>query len=425
MRRVRGWFSGAFMWMVLIAVISAVAVSASETQVTLKVATHINDPELVDAQKSLMQKFEEQHPNVKVEIWAVPWGEYHDQLLNQYLGGIGPDVASIGRFQFASFIEAGLVQPLDRFIQNDPQFNLERDTVPGVMSSGYHQGQVYGFPIYNGPAQLFYNPLLFDEAGLASPVQLIEEERWDWNSLANAAKKLTHDSDGDGNPEIFGYSGFSTWDPTWVPYVRGAGGDVVGPDGRSALNTPAVKEALNWLVDLQLHSGVVGGNWREGTQAMAIRWMSTGLIESNLIESFNLQPALIPAGPAGYAHVAGGVPVAVSAHTEHPELAYEFAKWFAMESGIWHMRGGPPLGWDAIRSPEYRETLEVFEHPEMFERALSWGDVRPEPQFGVSEYVKMNSILHESLIIPITEGRASVESAVEEAHRLLDNLLSQ
>ncbi len=394
-------------------------------KVKLRVATHINDPELVEKQKAIMRGFETAHPDVEIEVIYTPWNEYHDRILTMFLGGVGPDVVSIGRFQFASFIESGLIQPLDSFIRADRSLDLKRDVVGPLMASGYYKGKIYGFPIYNGPALLFYNPSLFERWGVAEPPTYVRENRWNRDTFVEVAKKLTYDANGDGKPEIFGYSGFSTWEPSWVPFLRGAGGDVIGPDGASALNSAPVKETFQWLVDLRDKLGVVGGDWAGGTQAMAIRWQTNGLIERNLFKNFSPEPALIPAGPAGYAHVAGGVPVAVSATTKHPQLAYEFAKWFALESGIWHLRGGPPLSWKHLRGRDFRNTLAVFRNADMFEMALSLGDTRPEPQFGIVNYQEMNNILANVLIAPILQGKSPVNAAVEEAHRLLNGLLTK
>lgn len=404
-----------------------VAASAAGAQ-KLVVATHINAPEIVQEQIALMKRFEEKYPGVEIDVWFTPWGEYHDRLLTMHLAGNAPDVATIGRFEFASFIEAGLIQPLDRFVDADPELDLSRDAIPGVLASGYYKGTLYGFPVYNGPALLFYNPNLFAERGVAEPVEYIAENRWNRESFLEVAQKLTADTSGDGVPDIVGYWGFSEWQPMWVPFIRHAGGDVVTRDGRSGLNSEAAIEALEWLNDLNVVHGVTaypghGGSWENGDIAMHVRWQAEGLIEKSVFPAVDPEPALMPAGPSGYAHIVGGVPVTVSSTTEHPQLAYQYAKWLAMESGLWKVRGGPPLSREEVQGPEYRSTLSVFRHPEMFELALALGDARPEPQFGFVEHQEMTRILRDVLINPIRQGLVSVRAAVDEAHRLLNQLL--
>lgn len=420
--------NGTFAFVVVLTLLLGASIASAET-IRLTVSTHINDPELFESQVELMRAFEALHPGVEVEVWYTPWDQYHDQLLAMYLGGTGPDVASIGRFELASFIESGLIQPLDRYMAADPTFDLGRDVIPALMESGLYAGEVYGFPIYNGPAQLYYNEEMFLAAGLLDPVHYIRQNNWNQEAFVESARRMTQDRSGDGTPDQFGYDGFSTWAPSWVPFVRNQGGDIIGSDGRSALNSPQVIEALEWLNSLHTIHGVTrspgpgGGDWRSGSVGMAVRWQTSALIEKNLFDTFTMEAALIPAGPAGYAHVAGGVPVTVSSHTAHPELAYEFAKWLATQSGIWKIRGGPPLSWEELRSDEYRSTLAQFKNPDMFELSFTVGDVRPEPQFGIVNHHEVSAILDGILINSIRNQERPVRTAVEEAHRLLNQVL--
>lgn len=414
----------------LLVVFFGLAVGAQQnTPVVLRVATHINEPDLVEAQIELMRRFEELYPGVKIEVWYTDSNNYQDQLLTQYLGGIGPDVATILRPHFASYIAAGLIQPLDRFVEADPDFDLD-SVIPSLMYSGMYKGSIYGFPVYNGPAQLFYNQDVFIDRGVTEPPEYIAQNAWTWDTFVDVAKKLTYDTTGDGQPDVCGYDGYGTWDAGWVPFIRAAGGDIIGPDGRSALNRPESVHGLEFLNELDVVHQVTrspghgGCSYAVGGTAMRIRWQTTAFIEKNLIETFNLEVALNPAGPAGYAHLAGGVPVAVSRHTQHPEIAYEFAKWLATESGLWKIRGGPPLAFAELRSEEYRSTLELFDNWILFERAIIEGDPRPEPQFGVVQHDAINRILYDVMLTPVINNEVPVRTAMDEAHRLLNDLLA-
>lgn len=417
--------------MLLIIAVLAFAQIGAAAKVKLKVATHINDAALVEEQSARMRGFEKVRPDVEVEVWHVAWNDYHDQLLTMFLGGVGPDSVTIGRLQLASFAESGLIQPIDNLIAADKSFNLRRDVIPALMTSGIYKGRHYGFPIYNGPALLFFNPETFEQRGVATPIQYIAENRWNRDTFLQAAKKLTFGSTGSGVPTHKGYEGYGTWEPGWLTYVRNGGGDVIGPNGQSVLDDPRVIESLEWLNNLNLQHGVMrspgpgGDKWETGAVAMSAQWQTNGMIQRSLFTTFKPEPALIPAGPAGYAHIAGGVPVCVSAATKYPEIAYEYAKWFGTDSGIWQIRGGVPLSWKELRSREYRQNVEVFDHPEMFELALTVGDIRPEAAFGLVKHAEVNKVLIDTLINPIRQGRASVRAAVTEAHRLISQSLAR
>ena len=81
-------------WSLLLLITMGQAAAAQQDgPIVLRVATHINDPELVEPQIEIMRRFEDLHPGVKIEVWYTDSNNYQDQLLAQYLGGIGPDVA--------------------------------------------------------------------------------------------------------------------------------------------------------------------------------------------------------------------------------------------------------------------------------------------------------------------------------------------
>lgn len=175
---------------------------------------------------------------------------------------------------------------MEKFIAADQHFKTNRDAVPGLMFSGINNGQVYGFPVYNGPALLFYNPTLFAQRGVAEPVDYVARDNWNRETFLQVAKKLTYDATGRGAPTHFGCYGYTEWQPMWISFIRHAGGDAITSDGRSGLNLPETIESLEWLNDLNAlhgvtaHPGPGGASWESGTIAMHIRWQSTGLQRS-------------------------------------------------------------------------------------------------------------------------------------------------
>src|SRR6056297_289309 len=69
---------------------------AKATEEEQKVVTfwyHLDDPEArVD---DLIEKFESENPNIKVDAQRVPWGSYHQKLLTSVAAGDPPDVAQV------------------------------------------------------------------------------------------------------------------------------------------------------------------------------------------------------------------------------------------------------------------------------------------------------------------------------------------
>lgn len=56
-----------------------------------------------------------------------------------------------------------------------------------------------------------------------------------------------------------------------------------------------------------------------------------------------------------------------------PEFVH-ISKWLLAQPRV----NQPPLSREEVQGPEYRSTLSVFRHAEIFELAIASGDARPE-----------------------------------------------
>jgi multiple sugar transport system substrate-binding protein len=95
---------------------------------------------------------------------------------------------------------------------------------------------------------VYYNKDMFQEAGVAFP-----KEGWKWDDMVETAKKLTKDSDGDGQAEVYGL-GIEASLIRVAPFVWSNGGELVDDDEQPThftLDTPEAQVALERF--LQLH----------------------------------------------------------------------------------------------------------------------------------------------------------------------------
>ena len=183
-----------------------------------------------------------------MRIINIPGGfEAMAKLHTMVAGGEPPDVASLHGAYYLSFADSGALYDLDKFISQDPDFDLD-DFHPRLVKMCRWKGKLYSLPRYTSLYALFYNKDIFDAAGVPYPSQ---QGEWTWGDYLNTVRKLTIDIDGDGRPDQWGcYIDF--WGARIYPWLWQNGAHLMDPARqRLTLDTPEAIEALTFLVDLR------------------------------------------------------------------------------------------------------------------------------------------------------------------------------
>ena len=142
-------------------------------------------PEEIETHQAVADAYMAANPEVTIEIWAQPWGDYFTKLQTLWAAGDGeaiPDVLFLS--PIPTYAADGVLEPLDSYIAASGT-DVD-DYWPGVLRTTSYEGQIYGFPRDIGINILYYNKDHFDEAGLSYP-----DESWTWDDLRAAAEALT------------------------------------------------------------------------------------------------------------------------------------------------------------------------------------------------------------------------------------------
>ncbi|HZA92543.1 MAG TPA: extracellular solute-binding protein, partial [Gemmatimonadales bacterium] len=153
--------------------------------VTLRFMTHNTlEKPAGDILKEMIAEFEEQNPDIKIQIEEVPNADILTKLTAYAEGDDLPDVID-GQFGLASFIN--LDAALDITDRVDAE-GLRDSFIPVALQAGTDgEGRILGLPFYTGTDALYYRLDHFEEAGLdpnAPPKT--------WEELAEAATALTN-----------------------------------------------------------------------------------------------------------------------------------------------------------------------------------------------------------------------------------------
>lgn len=203
---------------------------------------HWGGPEEIAIIKKMVAAFESENPDIKVKI--IHAANYMDKLHVMIGGGIPPDLFYLGDDNFTAFADGGALQSMEQFRRTDTLFD-EEDYYELPLKAFIYNGELYGLPISWTPLVLYYNKDIFDEAGVPYP-----DSSWTWQDFLEAAKRMTKDLNGDGEPDQFGYL-VSTWWTFTLNWIWQNGGRILSEDKtKCVMNSPETIEALQFIQDL-------------------------------------------------------------------------------------------------------------------------------------------------------------------------------
>ena len=188
-------------------------------------------------QKKIVADFNKQNPNGQVEIEIVNWNDGHQKLQTLISGNQAPDLALVGTRWMAEYAKADLLADLSNA---DSKGLRSAEFVPGVYNAGRIEGKLRGLPAAASVRGLYYNAAMLQRAGVAPPKN--------WAELTAAATKIQAANAGVGAVGVQGKE--VETDLYFYYFLWGAGGQILGPDNRSALTAPPAQEALDFELGL-------------------------------------------------------------------------------------------------------------------------------------------------------------------------------
>jgi multiple sugar transport system substrate-binding protein len=288
--------------------------------------------EELDIYNELIAEFEAE-TGIAVNINHIPAaGDYEQTLATLIAAGNAPDVFFINNISLPGFAAQGAFLPLGPYLE---EIDLE-DFFEAHLSAFEYDGELVAIPRDISNMVLFYNADMFREAGLDLPT-----DDWTWEEFLEAARALTQDTTGDGNPDRFGF-GFNAFWLFWQPWVWSAGGTFFAEDhSRFTLNEGAGLEGLEFFTALRCEENVAPtaaqaadraahSMFADGDVAMIVdgRWRVAPLNASEVVD-FEWDVVQFPHGPAGSIVDANGSGWGISSTSANPDAAWAFIQHVA------------------------------------------------------------------------------------------------
>lgn len=291
---------------------------------------------------TLIAKFMEQHPTIRIDMVPFPYADYDTKLRTAVATGNPPDIMSIDAPSLASYAQAGALLPLtEQYNTNGDLSDIPISTIEGYT---YHD-DIYLAPLTESSIAMFYNIKLFQDAGLELP-SADPDAAWTWEQVLDAAIKINNPAKG-----IYGIDpaqGFQNAGATAYfkyPIIWQFGGDVMneaGTSARGALDSPETKQALTFYSELFTKHKVAAfeypldafpnrklGITIDGTWTLA--HIAENYPDFKLGVDFGVAP--LPKGTR-QAVANGSWALGISEKTKHADEAWTFVNWMTSYEGL-------------------------------------------------------------------------------------------
>ena len=196
--------SAAFKTMVLLALMGFVWSSATAQQITLRFNTlfHSGDAQ---AMERIVEKFNEEHTDVRIELTQGQWTDYYAQLYSAVVAGNAPQIGVVHSTQLPRMAVA--LTPLIDSPAGDllEAAGIRGDDFPSNMwAAGEYEGVRYLVPFDTPIMGLYYNKDIFREAGLdpEAPPETREEFEAAAQAIMDATDKYPAHLAGFGAPRV-------------------------------------------------------------------------------------------------------------------------------------------------------------------------------------------------------------------------------
>ena len=369
-----------------------------------------------EALRQMIAVFEEQNPDIKVELQTIGYDDYFTQLQSKVVGQNTADVFELNYENFVSYASQGVLADISGYLGDTSGFNQT------ALEAFNYNGIQYGVPNSFSNCVLFYNKDLFDQAGVAYPT-----DDWTWSDVETASKQIMS-ALGEG---IWGFYRPLTFNEFYKGVAQN-GGAIMNEDGSAfTVNTPENVETAEIMAGWQIDSHIMPteaemggmGDWdlfKSGRLAMLVTgvWVFTDF-SANC--SFDWDITIEPGNTAKATHFFSNGYV-VSAQSGHKEEATRLAQFLAGSSEASAIRVAaswelPPVTYEDVLS-SYLEMTPPENREAVFE---SLDYLVPPPV--VVQQAEMSAII-DSYLQQILYGSMSAQEALDACQAELESKIS-
>jgi multiple sugar transport system substrate-binding protein len=366
-----------------------------------------------DEVKAMIKAFEDKNPNIKVNAEFVAYESLHDKIITaQSTGGGLYDTVLMDTPWPAEFADAQIVRDISDKIPSD----FKSGVFESAFTGANYKGKTWGVPWINDTKFFFYNKKMLADAGVMHGPTT-------WDEVIAAAKAIK-------SKGIVQYPLAWSWIQAeavicdWAEIAGVMGGaNFIDDQGNATFNKGGGLAALQFMkmtidegltnpASLGFKEDDVNSTIAAGQAAMGLNWTYGYNVLTDKDKSTVAGDIAVSAAPGTAstptAGVNGGMSIAVTTKTQHPDEALKLALWMASQ----------PMQekYDANTFPEWKASFDNTEltkvNPEFWAAAKSaFGGLVARPI--VPYYTKLSTALQVA-IQEALKGTKTPQQALDE-----------
>src|SRR5260370_531991 len=249
-----------------------------------------------DGQRQLLDEYAKA-AGVTVKLDAIDYGQLKQkQTLNMRTKTGEYDLVYVPEAWMGEYAKAGYLTSLDNYVTN-PKLTGDDWNFADLAKVGLNiytvDGSLLALPYFVQTPLLVYNQDALKQGGFAAPKT--------WADLLKIAKYFKEKGSGIALP----YRQGSAITDILAVLLAGNGASSLNPEGKLALNQPAVVETVKFMQELCQHSlnGSKGWHWDEVNKALQFGQAPMGITASGLVKALEDENDSNVAGKLGYAAI--------------------------------------------------------------------------------------------------------------------------
>lgn len=345
--------------LMLIMVFATSAMAAKPVEIEYWTLFSGGDASYMDA---IVEEFNRQHPDIKVNSTLVEWAEYYTKLMTSIATGNAPDVAVSHTARIPELVEQGLLLELDDYAKMvGVDWNTFNQT---VLDATIIDGMHYAIPIDTHPIVFYYNKTYLRNAGLLdeNDEPIMEKTPEGHNRFLLALKNSLPEGVFTCSIPTGGDDPYRIW---WSLYRQMDGSPMFSEDGTQITldkekAVAAAEYMLTWYYDygfIPLHLQDTYQSFQNGRAAT----ITTGVWATGVWEiTDNLDFGVIP-----FPQIFGRRAQWADSHTlvipyqrrldqDKLKAAVTFANWVADHGEMWAKAGHVPSKVTVYEKPEFK-----------------------------------------------------------------------